>query len=86
MFTGAEINRIKKNFTESQSRRGGQLKDISDELRGVHKIMFENIDSVLQRGELVSGALTSLSLAPVPRCVYVTVQSRVCSLVPSLFT
>lgn len=52
---GAEINRMKKNFTESQGRRNNQLRGLGDELQGVQKIMYENIDAVLQRGELVSG-------------------------------
>ena len=53
--TGAEIDQIKKNYVESQSRRSSKLKGLGDELHGVHKIMFENIDAVLQRGELISG-------------------------------
>ena len=52
---GAEINRIKKNYQESQGRRSNQLKGLGDELQGVQKIMYENIDAVLQRGELISG-------------------------------
>lgn len=50
---GTEINRIKRNFQDGQSRRGSQLRDISDQLQGVQHIMFENIDAVLQRGELI---------------------------------
>ena len=53
--TGAEIDQIKKNYVESQSRRNSKLKGLGDELQGVHKIMFDNIDAVLQRGELISG-------------------------------
>ena len=52
---GAELNRIKRNYLESQSRRTSKLRGLSDELQGVQKIMFENIDAALQRGELVSG-------------------------------
>ena len=52
---GAEIDQIKKNYVESQSRRNSKLKGLGDELHGVHKIMFDNIDAVLQRGELISG-------------------------------
>ena len=48
---------MKKNYTESQSRRTTQLGRLSDELHGVHRIMFENIDAALQRGELISGEL-----------------------------
>ena len=53
--TGTEINRVKKNFVESQSRRSSQLRGLSDELHGVNRIMFENIDAVIQRGERISG-------------------------------
>ena len=55
VITGAEIDQIKKNYVESQSRRSSKLKGLGDELQGVHKIMFDNIDAVLQRGELISG-------------------------------
>lgn len=52
---GAEIDRVRKNYKEGQSRRSGsKLQGLSDELQGVHKIMFENIDAVLQRGELLT--------------------------------
>ena len=49
------MNKIKKNYQESQGRRSNQLKGLGDELQGVQKIMYENIDAVLQRGELISG-------------------------------
>ena len=55
LLSGAEINKIKRNYQESQSRRNHQLKGLGDELQGVQKIMYENIDAVLQRGELISG-------------------------------
>jgi len=64
--TGAEVDRIKKNYLESQSRRTTQLRGLSDELQGVQKIMFENIDAVLQRGELITGEHFSNNLVPVP--------------------
>ena len=53
--TGAEINRIKRNYQESQTRRTSHLRSLGDELQGVQKIMFENVDAALQRGELISG-------------------------------
>ena len=40
---------------QTQSHRTSQLRGISDELHGVQRIMFDNIDAVLQRGELISG-------------------------------
>ena len=47
---------MKKNYQESQSRRNNQqLRGLGDELQGVQKIMYDNIDAVLQRGELISG-------------------------------
>ena len=52
---GAELNRIKKNFQDVPGRKTTHLKGLSEELQGVQKIMFENIDAVLQRGELISG-------------------------------
>ena len=54
-IAGTEIDQIKKNYVESQSRRNSKLKGLGDELHGVHKVMFDNIDAVLQRGELISG-------------------------------
>ena len=52
-----EINRIKRGYVETQSRRASssKLRGLNSELQGVQKIMFENIDAALQRGELVSG-------------------------------
>lgn len=64
--TGAEVDRIKKNYVESQSRRSTQLRGLSDELHGVQKIMFENIDAVLQRGELITGEDFGSTLSPDP--------------------
>ena len=61
MCIGAEINRIKRNYVESQSRRTSRLRGLNDELQGVQKVMFENIDAALQRGELVSGIYRILS-------------------------
>ncbi len=55
LFSGAEMNRMKKNYQVAQGRRGNQLKGLGDELQGVQKIMYKNIDAVLQRGELISG-------------------------------
>ena len=55
LSSGAEINRIKRNYQESQTRRSSQLRNLGGELQGVQKIMFENIDAALQRGELIEG-------------------------------
>ena len=40
---------------EAPNRRTSQLRTLGDELQGVQRIMFDNIDAVLQRGELISG-------------------------------
>ncbi len=55
IILGAEINKIKKNYQESQGRRNNQLIGLGNELHGVQKVMYDNIDAVLQRGELISG-------------------------------
>ena len=52
-FKGTEIERLKKAHGENQSR--GQLGRLADELQGVQKIMIDNIDAALNRGELISG-------------------------------
>lgn len=61
LYTGTEINRVKRNFQDGQGRRGNShLKGIHEELQGVQNIMFENIDAVLQRGELIESQSTSM--------------------------
>jgi vesicle transport protein SEC22 len=50
---GTEISRIKRNYVENQSRRTTQLKSLNSDLQEVKHIMFENIEAVLQRGELI---------------------------------
>lgn len=52
-FKGTEIERLKKSHSENQSR--GQLGRLADELQGVQRIMIDNIDAALNRGELISG-------------------------------
>lgn len=52
-FKGTEIERLKKAHGENQSR--GQLGRLADELQGVQRIMIDNIDAALNRGELISG-------------------------------
>ena len=53
MFQGTEIERLKKAHGENQSRT--QLGRLADELQGVQRIMIDNIDAALNRGELISG-------------------------------
>lgn len=46
------IQKAKKSFTDSRSRRN--LGTINNELQDVQRIMVQNIDDVLQRGEALS--------------------------------
>jgi vesicle transport protein SEC22 len=48
---GTEIERVKRNFSESRPR--SQLSSVAGELQGVQRIMFDNIDAVLKRGEMI---------------------------------
>ena len=61
---GVEINRIKRGYVETQSRRASssKLRGLNSELQGVQKIMFENIDAALQRGELVTSEIGLMPL------------------------
>ena len=47
------INKAKKQYQDSRSRR--HLNKLSDELQDVQKIMVQNIEDVLHRGENMSG-------------------------------
>ena len=51
------MQKAKKNFADSRSSRNRNLNRLNDELQGVQKIMIQNIDDVLQRGENLSGKL-----------------------------
>ena len=51
------MQKAKKNFADSRSSRNRNLNRLNDELQGVQKIMIQNIDDVLQRGENLSGRL-----------------------------
>jgi len=46
------IQKAKRNYQDSRARRN--LTKLNDELQDVQKIMVQNIDDVLQRGELLS--------------------------------
>ncbi|XP_047134432.1 vesicle-trafficking protein SEC22b [Hydra vulgaris] len=48
------MQKSRKNFLDSRNSRNRNLTRLSDELQGVQKIMIENIDEVLQRGENLS--------------------------------
>ena len=47
------IQKSRKNFMDSRSRRN--INRLNDELQDVQRIMVQNIDDVLQRGETLSG-------------------------------
>ena len=47
------IQKAKKSYTDNRARRN--LNQINTELQDVQRIMVQNIDDVLQRGEALSG-------------------------------
>lgn len=47
------IQKARKNYQDSRTRRN--LNRLNDELHDVQRIMVQNIDDVLQRGEQISG-------------------------------
>ena len=47
------MQKAKKSYMDSRARRN--LNQINTELQDVQKIMVQNIDDVLQRGEALSG-------------------------------
>ena len=49
------MQKAKKNFSDARNTRNRNLNRLNDELQGVQRIMMQNIDDVLQRGENLSG-------------------------------
>ena len=49
------INKARKSYQDSRARR--HLTKLNDELQDVQKIMVQNIEDVLQRGENISSKL-----------------------------
>lgn len=47
------MERARTNFMDIRNRR--HLNPLSEELHDVHKIMLQNIEGVLERGETLSG-------------------------------
>lgn len=47
------MQKTKKNYMDSRTRRS--MNRLNDELQDVQRIMVQNIDDVLQRGEQLSG-------------------------------
>ena len=59
------IQKTKKSYMDSRSRRNfGQL---NNELQDVQRIMVQNIDDVLTRGEALSGMTTA-------HCCYTVIE------------
>ena len=52
-FPDTYIQKAKKNYQDSRARRS--MNRLNDELQDVQRIMVQNIDDVLQRGEQLSG-------------------------------
>eukprot|EP00800_Vazella_pourtalesii_P009360 TRINITY_DN23582_c0_g1_i1.p1 TRINITY_DN23582_c0_g1~~TRINITY_DN23582_c0_g1_i1.p1 ORF type:complete len:216 (+),score=-12.45 TRINITY_DN23582_c0_g1_i1:39-686(+) len=48
------IQKIKRAYKDSRNTSKSQFVRLNDDLQDVHRIMFESIDGVLQRGELTS--------------------------------
>ncbi|KAI6651080.1 hypothetical protein LOD99_5657 [Oopsacas minuta] len=48
------IQKVKKTYQDSRNTSKSQFVRLNDDLQDVHRIMFESIDGVLQRGELIS--------------------------------
>ena len=47
------IQKVRKNYMDSRARKN--LSSINTELQDVQRIMVQNIDDVLQRGDSLSG-------------------------------
>lgn len=57
-FSDTYIQKARKNYQDSRARRN--LNRLNDELHDVQRIMVQNIDDVLQRGEQISGTTADL--------------------------
>ena len=53
IFSDTYIQKAKKSYMDSRARRN--LSHLNSELQDVQRIMVQNIDDVLQRGEQLSG-------------------------------
>ena len=58
ILTDTYMQKTKKNYMDSRTRRS--MNRLNDELHDVQRIMVQNIDDVLQRGEQLSGIWDSL--------------------------
>lgn len=57
-FVDTYIQKTKKSYEDSRVRRN--LNNINTELQDVQRIMVQNIDDVLQRGEALGGTCNPL--------------------------
>ena len=48
------IQKVKRTYQDSRNTSKSEFVRLNDDLQDVHRIMFESIDGVLQRGELLS--------------------------------
>ena len=53
IFSDTYIQKTRKSYMDSRARKN--MNNINTELQDVHRIMVQNIDDVLQRGETLSG-------------------------------
>ena len=53
------IQKVRKNYMDSRARKN--LSSINTELQDVQRIMVQNIDDVLQRGDSLSGLLKKIT-------------------------
>ena len=67
---GTALSKIKRNYLDVPSRRTSQLRSLGDELHGVQRIMFDNVDAVLQRGEMISGNTPNCKGMTINHCFF----------------
>ena len=60
MFIATVLQKLKKPYVDTRAQRSGVSK-LNDELVDVQRIMVQNIDDVLQRGEHMSCKLLTSS-------------------------
>lgn len=60
------MQKAKRSFSDSRNSRNRNLNKLSDELQGVQRIMIQNIDDVLQRGENLSGITKYYAIQKLP--------------------
>lgn len=59
LFSDTFIQKTKKSYEDSRVRRN--LNNINTELHDVQRIMVQNIDDVLQRGEALGGGFSTVT-------------------------